>query len=352
MNNIYDLTSKQLIEYIESIGEKKYRSTQIFNWLHNKNICSISNMSNINKSLLDRLQNDFDTFVPTIIEKYESKIDDTIKYLTKLHDGNVIETVLMKYKYGYSLCISSQVGCNMGCAFCASTIGGLKRNLQIYELLWQVYAIDNELIKANKEKISHIVIMGTGEPLNNLDNILSFLNIINDENGKKLSIRNITMSTCGIVENIDKLAQCNLPITLALSLHAPNDIVRRKIMPIANKYDIDTVASAMANYYHKTKRNITFEYILIENTNDSIEDAYELVKLLLKHIDKSNFNVNLIPINTIKESIFKRPSKDRIDAFVSVLNKYHINNTIRRELGSDISSSCGQLRYTYIHKES
>lgn len=352
MNNIYDLSNKQLIDYIDSINEKKYRAIQIFDWLHNKNVTSISNMTNINKTLLDKLQNDFDTFVPTIIEKYESKIDGTIKYLIKLYDDNVIETVLMKYKYGYSLCISSQVGCNMGCVFCASTISGLKRNLHIYELLWQVYAVDNELINNNKNKISHIVIMGVGEPLNNLDNILFFLNIVNDKKGKNLSLRNITISTCGIVENIDRLAQYNLPITLALSLHAPNNDIRKKLMPIANKYDIDKVVSAMANYYNITKRNITFEYILIDNINDKIDDAHKISKLLLKHIDKSNFIINLIPINTIKESNFKRPSRDRLETFVSILNDYQINNTIRRELGSDISGSCGQLRYKYLHKES
>ena len=351
MNNIFDLTKNQLVDYIESINEKKYRAKQLFDWLHNKNITTLDAMSNINKSLLERLQNDFDTYVPTIAERFESKIDETIKYLIKLHDGNIIETVLMKYKYGYTLCISSQVGCNMGCKFCASTLAGLKRNLSIYELLWQVYAVDNDLVDHNKQKISHIVIMGTGEPLNNLDNIISFLNIINDKDGKNLSIRNITISTCGIIESIDKLSTYDLPITLALSLHAPDNDIRKKIMPIANKYDIDDVIVAMANYYKKIKRNITFEYILIDGINDSIDDANILSKLLLTHLDKSNFNINLIPINEIKESIFKRPKKDKVLSFASTLTKHNINNTIRRELGSDISGSCGQLRYKYLQNQ-
>ena len=352
MNSIFNLTKKQLIAYIESINEKKFRANQIFDWLHNKNVTDFTYMSNINKSLIDKLNDDFDIYIPTILEKYKSKLDDTIKYLIKLKDDNIIETVLMKYKYGYSLCISSQVGCNMGCKFCASTIGGLKRNLDIYELLWQVYAIDNDLILNNKEKVSHIVIMGTGEPLNNLDNILSFLHIINDESGKNLSLRNITISTCGIIENIDKLAEQNLQITLALSLHAPDNNIRKQLMPIANKYDIDTLIQSMSNYYHKTKRNITFEYIMIDGINCSIDHAKSLAILLLKYLDKSSFNINLIPINEIKESNFKRPTKDKLQQFVSILIDYNINNTIRRELGSDISGSCGQLRYKYIHKES
>lgn len=348
MNSLFDLTKIQLIDYIQSINEKNYRAEQIFYWLHNKNITSLDAMSNITKTLIDRLQNDFDTYVPIIVEKFESKIDDTIKYLIKLFDGNIIETVLMKYKYGYTLCISSQVGCNMGCKFCASTLVGLKRNLFTYELLWQVYVVDNDLLKQHKQKISHIVIMGTGEPLNNLDNIISFLNIINDKEGKNISMRNITLSTCGIIEGINKLANYDLAITLALSLHAPDNDTRKKIMPISNKYDIDDVVEAMASYYKKTKRNITFEYILINGINDSVDDANKLSRLLLAHLDKSSFNINLIPINEIKESSFKRPSKDKVNNFVSCLTKQNINNTIRRELGSDISGSCGQLRYKYL----
>lgn len=352
MNNIFSLNKEQLFSYIDSIDEKKYRATQIFQWLHNKNLSNIDNMSNISISLLYKIKNDFDTNVPHIEKKLESKLDGTIKYLIKLYDGNIIETVLMKYKYGYSLCISSQVGCNMGCKFCASTLNGLQRNLDVYELLWQVYAVDNDLVNNKQNKISHIVIMGTGEPLNNLDNILTFLNIINDKDGKNLSIRNITISTCGIIENIYKLAKKNLSITLALSLHASNNDIRKKLMPIANKYNVDDLIIAMSDYFKTTNRNVTFEYILIKDINDTKDCAYELCDLLLKYLDKSNFNINLIPVNEIKESDFHRPNKERINDFVSILNKYNINNTIRRELGTDISGSCGQLRYKYITKES
>lgn len=351
MNNIFNLTREELIDYFELQSEKKFRASQVFDWLHNKNITDISLMTNINNKLIDKIKNDFDVYVPTIERKLISKLDGTVKYLIKLYDDNVIETVLMKYKYGYTLCISSQVGCNMGCKFCASTLAGLKRNLETYELLWQIYAIDNDLINQNKQKISHIVIMGTGEPLNNYDNIIKFLNIINDDSGKNISIRNITISTCGIIENIYKLANKNLGITLALSLHAPNDDIRKQIMPIANKYNIEDLVSAMADYYDKTKRKITFEYILISNVNDSIENAKELSKLLLRYLDKSFFNINLIPINEIKESNFNRPSKNNIENFVNTLDSFDISNTVRRELGKDISGSCGQLRYKYMKKE-
>ena len=346
--NIYDLDIEKLTSYIEEIGEKKYRANQIFSWLHNKNISELDNMTDINKSLIEKIEIDFNCNHPTIIEKYMSKIDDTIKYLIKLQDGNIIETVLMKYKYGFTLCISSQVGCNMGCKFCASTLNGLVRNLEINELLWQVYAVDKELYDRYKQKISHIVIMGAGEPLNNIDNIISFLNIINNKKGKNLSLRNITISTCGILEKIELLSQYNFPITLALSLHAPNNEIRKKIMPIANKYDIEDLIKAMAEYYKITKRQITFEYTMIDNVNDSIDNAKELSDLLLKYLHKSDFNINLILINEIKESNFKRPKDDNVKNFIKILNQYGINNTLRRELGKDISGSCGQLRHKYI----
>ena len=340
--NIRDLTIEELAMTMEKLSEPKYRANQIFNWLHNKMILSMDEATNISKLLKEKIQYEFDISFPTIYREYISKIDETRKYLIKLCDDNIIESVLMKYKYGYSLCISSQVGCNMGCSFCASTIGGLKRNLSVHEMLAQLYLISRH----NDIKISHIVMMGSGEPLNNLDNVIKFINIVNDENGQNISERNITVSTCGIVEKILKLADMKKSITLALSLHAPNDMLRKKLMPIAKKYDLKSIMDAMAYYFEKTNRRITFEYSLIKDLNDSIETANELVKLFKesfngRHID---FNVNLIPVNVIKENSYNRPNISCVDKFREVLENNNISATVRRELGKDISGSCGQLR--------
>lgn len=340
--NIRDLTIEELKTELENMNEQKYRSTQIFDWLHNKMVLSFDEMSNVSKDLKDRISNKFDTSFPTIYKEYISKLDETKKYLIELKDGNIIESVLMKYKYGYSLCISSQVGCNMGCKFCASTIGGLKRNLETFELLAQVYLISRH----NNIKISHIVVMGSGEPLNNFENLTKFFEIINDEKGQNISLRNVTVSTCGIVDKIKKLAEMDLPITLALSLHAPNDEIRKKIMPVANIYKLSDVMDSMAYYFEKTNRRITFEYSLIEAVNDSVDNARDLVKLFKnsfkdRHID---FNVNLIPVNVVKENDFKRPDMNRVNAFKDILEKSNVSVTLRRELGKDISGSCGQLR--------
>lgn len=342
MRNIRDFTIEELEKVIDDFKVPKYRSKQLFDWLHSKMVSSFDEMSNIGNDLKNKIIKNFDIDFPTIYKEYVSKLDDTKKYLILLDDGNIIETVLMKYKYGYSICISSQVGCNMGCKFCASTVGGLKRNLEVYELLAQVYLIS----KNNNIKISHVVVMGSGEPLNNFDNLVRFINIITDENGQNISKRNITVSTCGIVENLNKLAACNLSITLALSLHAPNDDIRKKIMPIANKYNLSDVMEAMANYYIKTNRRITFEYSLIKNVNDGIDNAKKLCELFEssfknKHID---FNVNLIPVNKIIESNFDKPNDIGINGFKKVLENNNISVTVRRELGKDISGSCGQLR--------
>lgn len=340
--NIRNLTIDELKEDIATINEKPYRATQIFDWLHRQMIDDITEMSNVSKELKEKLKDRYNLDYPTIKKEFVSKIDDTKKYLIKLYDGSVIESVLMKYKYGYTVCVSSEVGCNMGCRFCASTQGGLKRNLEPYEMLAEVYLIS----KCNDIKISNIVIMGIGEPLQNFDNVIKFLKLINDEHGQNISMRNITISTCGIVEKIDELAKLNLPITLALSLHAPTDEKRMQLMPIAKKYSLNSVISAMANYFIKTNRRITFEYSLIKGVNSSVEDAKELIKLFKNsfkdlHVD---FNVNLIAVNEIKESGFKAPTKDEINDFKSVLENAGINVLIRRELGKDISGSCGQLR--------
>lgn len=341
INNIRNLTLDELKNELTKIGEKTFRAKQIYEWLHKHKIVSFDEVTNISKQFKNKLNEIYDLSFPEIDREFIS-IDGTKKYLIKLQDGNKIETVLMKYRYGYTICISSEVGCDMGCKFCASTIGGMKRNLEVYELLAQIYLIE----KHNDIEISNIVIMGTGEPLCNFNNIIKFLIIINSKEGKNISLRNVTISTCGIVESINKLADMNYQITLALSLHAPNQKIREKIMPIASRYNIKEVMSVMANYFIKTGRRITFEYCLIKNVNDSIDNAKELIELFKrsfkgKHID---FNVNLIPVNAVKESGLKRPEVDRINKFKDILHENKINVTIRRELGADISGSCGQLR--------
>ena len=343
--NLLDLNKKELEETLVSSGEKSYRAKQIFLWLHKENK-NVDDMTNISIPLREKLKLEYETYVPQIYKVFKSKLDETRKYLLKLYDGNIIESVLMKYKYGYTVCISSQVGCNMKCAFCASTINGAKRNLDTNELLYQVYIIEKDA----KVKISNIVIMGSGEPLQNLDNIIKFFDIINDIDGKNISLRNITLSTCGIVENINKLSKLDLPITLALSLHAPNDTIRNKLMPINKKYGIDETLDAMANYYNETKRKITLEYCLIKDVNSDKKCAielYELVheKFIKNHID---FNINLIPLNDVEESGFRRPDDNIVKDFYEYLYSKHINVTIRRELGKDINGACGQLRAKYL----
>lgn len=340
--NIRDLTIEEMKTELSDMSVQSYRATQLFDWLHNKMVLSLDETTNIGNSLKKKLVEKFDISFPSIYKEYISNIDDTRKYLILLNDGNIIESVLMKYKYGYSICISSQVGCNMGCSFCASTIGGLKRNLEIYELLSQVYLVS----RYNNIRISHIVIMGSGEPLNNFDNLVKFLDIINDEKGQNISLRNVTISTCGIVDKIFKLADLEKPLTLALSLHAPNDVIRKKLMPIANKYSIAEELDAMAHYFEKTNRRITFEYSLIKDVNDGVSNANALVNLFKesfkdRHID---FNVNLIPVNVVKENDFERPDMSSVNLFKDILENNHISVTVRRELGKDISGSCGQLR--------
>lgn len=340
--NIRNFTINELEEIFVSLGEEKYRAKQLFKWLHDNIIFSISEASNVSKELKLKLLNSYSFELPIIYKELISRLDETKKYLIKLYDGNVIESVLMKYKFGYSICISSQVGCNMGCKFCASTIGGMKRNLETFELLSQVYLI----AKYNNIKITNIVIMGSGEPLLNFDNIIKFVEIINSPYGQNIGIRNITLSTCGIVPLIKKLTSLDLKINLAISLHAPNDEIRKKIMPIANTYNLKDIMNSVKDYFIKSNRKITFEYCLIKNVNDGIKNANELIKLF-NNCFKNNliyYNVNLIPVNEIKESEFKRPSVNEINLFKNILLKNNISVTVRRELGKDISGSCGQLR--------
>lgn len=342
MTNIRDLTIEELKKYLTLSGEKDYRALQIFEWLHKHMIDDIECASNLGKELKKNIKDNFDTAFPSIKSEYISKIDDTKKYLIRLGDGLLIESVLMKYKYGYTVCVSSEVGCNMGCKFCASTIGGLKRNLSPSEMLSEVYLIS----KKNGIKISNVVIMGIGEPLKNYDNVIRFIKLLNDPHGQNISMRNVSLSTCGIVENIYKLASENLPITLALSLHATTQEQREKLMPVAKMYDIESVMEAMAYYFEKTNKRITFEYSLIDGINSSSEDAYKLIDLFKKsfknrHID---FNVNLIAINEIKERSYTAPDRKKIETFMNILKNSGVSVMLRRELGKDISGSCGQLR--------
>ncbi len=336
MIDIKSYSLDKLKEYITELGESAYRAKQIYEWLHKRLVYSFDDMTNISLSLRNKLKEECYITSLTKAVVQESAIDGTRKYLYTLADGNSIETVLMRYKFGNSICISSQVGCRMGCKFCASTIDGMVRCLTPSEMLDQIYKTQLDI----GDRISHVVIMGSGEPLDNFDNVIDFLHIISDENGLNISQRNITVSTCGIVPNIYKLADLGLQITLAISLHASNDTRRREIMPIANKYSIAEIIKACIYYYNKTGRRITFEYSLIAGVNDSLDDAKELVSV----IKDTKGHVNLIPINPIKERSFKQTAMPKAVAFNKFLEKNGINATIRRELGRDIDGACGQLR--------
>lgn len=338
--DIASLTIEEVKNLIVEIGEKEFRGEQIFHWIHGKRIESFDEITNLSKRLREKLKNNYELNLLSIEEKYVSKIDNTTKYLFSLKDNNIIESVLMRYNYGNTACISSQVGCRMGCAFCASTLGGLIRNLTAGEMAGQIYKIE----KDSNIKISNIVIMGSGEPLDNLESILSFIKIINHPKAANIGQRHITLSTCGLVDKIYTLANKNLQITLAISLHGPNDKVRQEIMPIAKKYSIDELLKACSYYIMKTHRRITFEYALINQLNDQEEYAFELadkLKGLLCH-------VNLIPMNPVKETNFKESNKDTIKKFKEILESKGIQTTVRRRLGSDIDAACGQLRRRYL----
>lgn len=335
MIDLKDFSFSELQEYLVSIGEKKFRAGQIFKWLH-QGVTSYDEMTDISKSLREKLSKESYVSTLEIERKLVSKLDGTVKYLFRLPDGNCIESVVMRYHHGLTICISSQVGCRMGCRFCASTIGGLYRSLTAGEILNQVIFAQKDL----GERISNIVIMGIGEPLDNYDNIVKFLRNVNDEHGLNIGLRHITLSTCGIVPNIIRLADEDMPITLTISLHGPNDEIRESIMPINRKYKIAELMDACKYYYDKTGRRISFEYSLIKGVNDSIKNAEELARL----VKPLHAHVNLIPVNNVEERDFKQGTKAEINGFLNRLTDLGINATIRRELGSDISASCGQLR--------
>ena len=341
-----DIRSFSLAELkaeLESIGEKGFRAKQIYEWLHVKLVDSFEEMTNLSKALREKLEANYEILSVAMLERQVSKMDGTNKFLFELQDGHVVESVLMKYKHGNSVCISSQVGCRMGCRFCASTLDGLARNLKPSEMLGQIYQIQ----KISGERVSNIVVMGTGEPMDNYDNFVKFVRLLSDENGLNISQRNITVSTCGIVPNMRRLAEEKLQITLALSLHGSTQDKRKVLMPIANKYELSEVLEACDYYFEQTGRRITFEYSLVHGVNDKDEDARELISILKPR----NCHLNLIPVNPIKERSFEKPSKKAAESFKNYLEKNGINVTIRREMGSDIDGACGQLRRRYVEKK-
>ncbi len=340
MNKDRDLTSmymEELTEYVKEKGWPAFRAKQLFQWLHQKHVTNSDNMTNLSKPMREALKEDMCQV--KYVTHQTSKLDGTSKFLVEMHDGQMIETVFMKYHHGNSICISSQAGCAMGCKFCASTIGGCIRNLTAGEMLCQIYTVMNIL----DEDISNVVVMGTGEPLQNYDELIRFIKLITDSEGYNLSIRNITVSSCGIVPNIKRLADEGLGITFALSLHAPTDEKRKTIMPIAEKYSIEETLKATDYYFQKTGRRITVEYSLMGGINDSKTDAEQLSELL----SGRGYHVNLIPVNSVDERDFVKSSNDVIEEFKKILEKNRINVTIRRGMGRDIDAACGQLRRKY-----
>ena len=337
--DIKSLTLEELKQDMEKMGEKSFRGKQLYEWLHIKLARDYEEMTNLPKNLKEKCQKRYTLTSLKQIRVQESAQDGTKKFLFQLGDGNTVESVWMKYKHGNSVCISSQVGCRMGCAFCASTLDGLERSLRPSEMLEQIYLIT----RLTGERVANVVVMGTGEPLDNYDNLLKFIRLLTDENGLHISQRSVTVSTCGLVPQMKKLAEERLQITLALSLHATTDERRRKLMPIANKYSLEELMEACAYYREKTGRRVTFEYSLVEGVNDSCQEAQALAGLA----GPLNCHVNLIPVNPIKERDFQASSSQQIQSFKNKLEKNGINVTIRREMGRDIDGACGQLRRRY-----
>lgn len=336
LKDIRSLSYDELSEEILNLGFPKFRINQIFSWVHEKSVSSFDEMTNISKDMRQKLSEYFYFDNISINTKLVSKIDDTVKYLFTLSDGEYVESVIMKYKYGYSICISTQVGCKMGCTFCASAIGGFVRQLSTGEMLSEIYTAQNDL----NIKINHLVLMGTGEPFDNYDNVFKMLSLITDEKGQNMSMRHISLSTCGVVPRIYELADKKLGLTLSVSLHAPNDNIRNKSMPINKKYDINELLKACKYYADTTGRRISFEYAMIKGVNDSDECAVELAKRLKGIL----CHVNLIPVNNVRETDFIKSTVERQKRFIDILASRGITATVRRTLGSDINASCGQLR--------
>jgi 23S rRNA (adenine2503-C2)-methyltransferase len=336
--NIKSMTLVELTEALKALGQPAFRGKQVYTWLH-KGVGSYEEMTNLPKSLRDALAEKYPLHIPKVVRKQESQKDGTIKYLWQLSDGNCVETVLMRYHYGNTVCISTEVGCAMGCAFCASTIGGLVRRLEPFEMLDEVLftQLDSGL------PISHIVLMGIGEPLDNFDNVLRFLELVNSPEGMNISMRHISLSTCGLIPKIDALAEKKLQISLAVSLHGPNNEIRSKIMPVNKAYPIEDLLDACRRYYAATSRRIHFEYAMIDGVNDRSCDAKEL----LRRLKGLPAHINMIPLNHVEESPLKPSTKAAVAAFQKILEEGGITATVRRTLGGDIDASCGQLRRKY-----
>lgn len=340
MQNLFDLSLEELKAWFVRQGEPAFRAKQLYDYIY-KGCYDVEAMKTLNASARSKLQENFTIALPRIVEQRTSK-DGTVKMLLGLEDGNIIETVIMKYHYGYSVCVSCQIGCKMGCSFCASTKGGMVRNLTAGEILGQVLAA-GQLVG---ERISHVVCMGSGEPLDNFEEVMKFLALVNAKEGLNLSHRNITVSTCGLVDKIYELADKKLQITLAISLHAVTDESRKKIMPIANKYSIHEILNSVKYYMNETGRRVTFEYALVRGSNDTEADAHALADLLRS----LKTHVNLIPVNTIKEMLYLPSSDESITRFQKILLDHGVEATVRREMGSDIDAACGQLRRSYLEK--
>ena len=336
--NLKSLTQPELEEQFKQLGQPKFRAKQVFTWLH-KGVRSYDEMTNLPKSLRDTLEEQFPIQAPKVVRRQESKKDGTIKYLWELSDGNCVETVLMRYHYGNTVCISTEVGCRMGCAFCASTLGGLVRRLEPHEMLDQVLftQVDSGL------PISHIVLMGIGEPLDNFDNVMRFLELVNHPDGMNISMRHISLSTCGLVPMIDKLAERKLQISLAISLHGSNNAIRDRVMPVNKAYPMEVLLESCRRYYAATSRRIHFEYAMIDGVNDGEENARELLKVL-KGLPA---HVNMIPLNHVEESPYQPSTKAAVARFQKILEDGGVTATVRRTLGGDIDASCGQLRRKY-----
>ena len=336
--NIKSMTLPEVTAALKELGQPAFRGKQVYTWLH-KGVSSYEQMSNLPKNLRDVLAERYPIYAPKVVRRQESKKDGTIKYLWQLADGNCVETVLMRYHYGNTVCISTEVGCAMGCAFCASTIGGLVRRLEPYEMLDEVLftQLDSGL------PVSHVVLMGIGEPLDNFDNVMRFLELVNSPEGMNISMRHISLSTCGLIPKIDALAEKKLQISLAISLHGPNNTIRGKIMPVNKAYPIENLIAACRRYYDATSRRIHFEYAMIDGVNDREQDAKELLRLL-KGLPA---HINMIPLNHVEESPLKPSSKAAVARFQKILEDGGITATVRRTLGGDIDASCGQLRRKY-----
>lgn len=332
--DIKSMTLSELEKEVKLLGLPKFRAGQIFDWLQKQCVCSFDEMTNLSKSLRETLDERYYIASCEVEERFESALDETVKYLFRLHDGQCIESVLMKYNHGWSICISSQVGCRMGCKFCASTIGGLVRSLTASEMLSQIMAAQ----KDRGIRISNIVMMGIGEPFDNYDNVVRFLELVGDEKGLNIGMRHISLSTCGRVDGIRRFMELDSQLTLSISLHAPNDEIRNSIMPINKKWNVNELISACRDYYKRTGRRISFEYAMIKDVNDSRECADQLIKLL----SGMNCHINLIPANEVRENDYRR--SDRVREFCEYLVRHGMNATVRRTLGADISASCGQLR--------